>query len=65
MPAATRRPKLGLAGKGTAIKLILAADHGQDLRAPTERIHREVTAGVRGLTGLDPVAVSVVIDDVS
>jgi uncharacterized alkaline shock family protein YloU len=53
-----------VAGESTAIELTLAADYGQDLRALAERIRSEVTAGVRALTGLDPVAVSVVIDDV-
>jgi uncharacterized alkaline shock family protein YloU len=58
------RVDAGLAGKSTAIELALAADYGHDLKALAERIRSEVSAGVRALTGLDPVAVSVVIDDV-
>jgi uncharacterized alkaline shock family protein YloU len=62
--ARTAQAEAGVAGESTAIELTLAADYGQDLRALAERIRAEVTAGVRALTGLDPVAVSVVIDDV-
>ncbi|GEL20549.1 Asp23/Gls24 family envelope stress response protein [Pseudonocardia asaccharolytica] len=68
LPAADTRSDqqadAGVAGESTAIKLTLAADYGQDLHALAERIRSEVTNEVRTLTGLDPVVVSVVIDDV-
>ena len=54
----------GVAGASTAIDITLAAEQGYDLPALGERI-REVVAGeLRQLTGLDPVSVTVVIDDV-
>ena len=52
-----------MVGENTAIALTLAVDYGLDLRALAERIRRGHRRGPR-VTGLDPVAVSVVIDDV-
>jgi uncharacterized alkaline shock family protein YloU len=65
-PGAPGAPRVeaGVAGRSTAIELTLAADYGQDLPALAERIRREVTRAVHQLTGLDPIAVSVLIDDV-
>ena len=54
----------GVAGHSTAVEVSLAADYRTDLVALGERIRTEVEARVRDLTGLDPVAVSVRIDDV-
>lgn len=54
----------GVAGKSTAIEIVLAADYGQDLPRLAERVRDEVTAHVRALTDLEPTEVTVVIDDV-
>lgn len=54
----------GIAGRSTAIEITLAADYGVDLVALGERIRERVTDRIRALTGLDPVNISVVIDDV-
>ena len=42
----------------------VAADRGTDLWALETRIRGEVAARVRELTGLEPVHVSVVVEDV-
>lgn len=54
----------GVAGRSTAIELTLAADYGTDLVALGERIRDHVADRVRDLTGLEPVTVTVHIDDV-
>lgn len=54
----------GVAGRSTAIEITLAADYGLDLIELGERVRREVTARVRALTDLEPVEVTVIIDDV-
>jgi uncharacterized alkaline shock family protein YloU len=54
----------GVAGRSTAIEITLAADHGLDLVALGERVRREVAAGVRGLTDLVPVEITVIVDQV-
>lgn len=54
----------GVAGRSTAIEITLAADYGLDLHELAERVRREVTARVRGLTDLEPVQVTVIIDDI-
>ena len=54
----------GVAGHSTAVEVTLAADYRTDLVALGERIRAEVETRVRELTGLDPVAVTVHIDDV-
>jgi uncharacterized alkaline shock family protein YloU len=58
------RVDAGVAGESTAIELTLSADYGEDLHALAQRIRVEVTEQVRALTGLDPVGITVVIDDV-
>ena len=54
----------GIAGRSTAVEVSLAADFRADLVALGERVRTTVAARVRDLTGLDPVAVTVHIDDV-
>jgi hypothetical protein len=46
-----RQTEVGMAGANTAIKLTLAADDGQDLRALAERICSGATDGVHPLPG--------------
>jgi uncharacterized alkaline shock family protein YloU len=58
------RVDAGVAGESTAIELTLSADYGEDVHALAQRIRVEVTEQVRALTGLDPVGITVVIDDV-
>ena len=58
------RVTAGVAGRSAAIEITLAADYGQDLDALGERVRREVAAHIRTLTDLDPVWISVVIDEV-
>jgi uncharacterized alkaline shock family protein YloU len=54
----------GVAGRSTAIEITLAADYGVDLQHLGEHVRAAVTAEVRALTDLEPVNVTVVIDDV-
>lgn len=54
----------GVAGGSTAVQITLAARYGQDLQALGERIRGVVSRGVREATGLEPVDVTVVVDDV-
>jgi len=54
----------GVAGRSTAIEITLAADYGIDLHRLGDRVRSEVIARVRALTDLDPVHVTVIIDDV-
>lgn len=54
----------GVAGASTAIEITLAAEQGYDLQALGERIRAAVADEVRRLTGLEPVGVTVVVDDV-
>ncbi|WP_433802185.1 hypothetical protein [Actinomycetospora sp. CA-084318] len=54
----------GVAGASTAIEIVLAAEYGRDLRALADEVRAAVVAGVRANTGLEPVAVTVVIDEV-
>ncbi len=53
----------GVAGRSTAIEITLAVDDGLDLVELAERVRREVAARVRTLTDLEPVQVTVIIDD--
>ncbi len=55
---------VGVAGHSTAIAITLAADYGQDLIALGERVRREVAARVRALTTLEPVMITVIIDEI-
>ena len=54
----------GVAGASTAIEITLAADYGQQLHRLGERVRQAVIARVRHLTDLEPVQVTVIIDDV-
>lgn len=60
------RPEVtaGMAGGSTAVEITLAADYGVDLVALGERIRATVADGIRRWTGLEPVAVTVNVDDV-
>ena len=54
----------GVSGGSTAVQITLAAAYGQDLQALGERIRRVVARGIREVTGLEPVDVTVHVDDV-
>jgi uncharacterized alkaline shock family protein YloU len=54
----------GVAGRSTAIEITLAADYGIDLHHLGERVRAAVTAEVHALTDLEPVQVTVLIDDI-
>lgn len=54
----------GVAGRSTAIEITLAADYGQNLPNLAERVRTEVAQRVRTLTDLEPVQITVIIDDV-
>ena len=54
----------GVAGRSTAIEITLAADYGADLHHLGEHVRAAVTAEVRALTDLEPVQVTVIIDDI-
>ncbi|GAA4836598.1 hypothetical protein GCM10023201_26830 [Actinomycetospora corticicola] len=54
----------GVTGGSTAVRITLAAAYGQDLQALGERIRVAVARGVREATGLEPVDVTVHVDDV-
>lgn len=55
---------VGLAGVSTALHVTLAATYGEDLHQLADRIRAAITRSVRAHTGLDPVDVTIVIDDV-
>ena len=54
----------GVSGGSTAVRITLAAAYGQDLQALGERIRAVVARGVREATGLEPVDVTVHVDDI-
>lgn len=54
----------GVAGRSTAIEITMAADYGTDLQRLGEQVRAAVAARVRTLTDLEPVHVTVIIDDV-
>ena len=54
----------GVAGRSTAIEITLAVDYGVDLHRLGEHVRAAVTAEVRALTDLEPVQVTVIIDDI-
>ncbi len=54
----------GVSGGSTAVQITLAAAYGQDLQALGERIRAVVSRGVREATGLEPVDVTVHVDDI-
>lgn len=58
------RVSAGVAGRSTAIEVTLAADYGVDLHELGARIRAEIIDRVRRLTGLEPVSVTVHIDDI-
>lgn len=60
----TARVVAGVAGRSTAIEITVAADYGQELHSLAQRIRTAVDGTVRSVTGLDPVDITVVIDDV-
>lgn len=62
--AALPRVSAGVAGASTAIEVVLAADFGHDLQDLAHRVREAVVAGVRAGTGLAPIAVNVLVDDV-
>jgi uncharacterized alkaline shock family protein YloU len=55
---------VGVAGRSAAVEIVLAASYGIDLMALGERVRSEVTTRIRRLTDLEPVDVTVIIDDV-
>lgn len=61
---AARDVVAGVSGASTALSVTVAADYGTDLHALADRIRRAVTRAVRSLTGLEPVEITIVIDDV-
>lgn len=63
-PASGAQVVAGVAGRSTAIEITLAADYGIDLHRLGEHIRAAVTAEVRALTDLEPVQVTVIIDDI-
>ena len=54
----------GVAGASAAIELTVAVQQGYELPVLGERIREAVAGEVRRLTGLEPVAINVIIDDV-
>lgn len=54
----------GAAGRSTAIEITLAADYGVDLLRLGKDVRAAVTAEVRALTDLEPVYITVIIDDI-
>jgi uncharacterized alkaline shock family protein YloU len=54
----------GVAGRSTAIEITLAADYGADLHRLGEHVRAAVAAEIRALTDLEPVQVTVIIDDI-
>lgn len=54
----------GLVGGSTALRITVAASYGEDLHALADRVRAAVADAVRSLTGLDPVEISVLVDDV-
>jgi uncharacterized alkaline shock family protein YloU len=63
-PAGDAEVIAGVAGRSTAIEITLAVDYGVDLHRLAERVREAVTAEVRALTDLEPVQVTVIIDDI-
>lgn len=53
----------GVAGSSTALRITVAAAWGEDLHALADRIRRAVADAVRATTGLRPVEIDIVIDD--
>uniref|UniRef100_UPI0015F06558 Asp23/Gls24 family envelope stress response protein n=1 Tax=Pseudonocardia pini TaxID=2758030 RepID=UPI0015F06558 len=54
----------GTHGSSTALQITVAATYGQDLHALADRIREVVGAHVRELAGLEPVEITVVVDEI-
>lgn len=54
----------GVAGVSTALQITIAASYGEDLHALADRIRTAVARSVHTVTGLHPVEITVVVDDV-
>ena len=54
----------GVTGTSTALRITIAAGWGEDLHALADRIRHAVADAVRTTTGLRPVQIDVIIDDV-
>lgn len=54
----------GVAGTSTALRITLAASYGEDLPALADRIRATVTHAIRHTTGLQPVEITIIIDDI-
>jgi uncharacterized alkaline shock family protein YloU len=63
-PAGGAEVVAGVAGRSTAIEITLAADYGADLHRLGEHVRAAVAAEIRALTDLEPVQVTVIIDDI-
>jgi uncharacterized alkaline shock family protein YloU len=63
-PAGGAEVVAGVAGRSTAIEITLAADYGVDLHRLGEQVREAVAAEVRALTDLEPVQVTVIIEDI-
>ena len=55
---------VGVAGRSAAVEIVLAASYGVDLVQLGERVRSEVAARIREITDLEPVDVTVIIDDI-
>jgi len=55
---------VGVAGRSAAVEIVLAASYGVDLVELGERVRSEVAARIREITDLEPVDVTVIIDDI-
>lgn len=54
----------GVAGLSTALRVTVAAGWGEDLQDLADRIRNAVADAVRTTTGLQPVQIDIVIDDI-
>jgi uncharacterized alkaline shock family protein YloU len=63
-PAGGAEVVAGVAGRSTAIEITLAADYGADLHRLAEHVRAAVAAQIRALTDLEPVQITIIIDDV-
>ena len=63
-PAGGAEVVAGVTGRSTALEITLAADYGADLHRLGEHVRAAVAAEIRALTDLEPVQVTVIIDDI-
>lgn len=63
-PADATAVTAGVAGTSTALRIVVAARWGEDLQALADSIRHAVEDAVRTTTGLRPVQIDIVIDDV-